>query len=73
MEGESDRENKAIDELSDGGAETGGFVTTGFRVTSSIRLLRRFEAPDLAPPPSIRSLFLLSDTTTTQLTVTSAS
>jgi hypothetical protein len=65
--------NKAIDLLSDGGADTGGFVTKGIRVAPNIRLFRRFEAPDLRFSPSLRAPALLLDDQVPAVSTTSAS
>ncbi|KAF2115757.1 hypothetical protein BDV96DRAFT_659036 [Lophiotrema nucula] len=65
--------NKAIDLLSDEGADSGGFVTQGIRVTSKIRLFRRFEAPELRASPSLRTPTLLLDDQVPTVSTNSAS
>ena len=45
--------HKAIDKLSQRGAETAGYVSKGFQITSTIRLFRPFNAPDLQSAPSL--------------------
>jgi hypothetical protein len=65
--------HKAIDKLSQGGAESGGYVSNGIRVTSTIRLLRHFEAPNLHAVPCLRKPKLDWDRSTTLVTTNSAS
>jgi hypothetical protein len=63
--------HKAIDKLSQGGAESGGYVSNGIRVTSTIRLLRHFEAPNLHAVPCLRKPKLDWDRSTTLVTTNS--
>jgi hypothetical protein len=65
--------NKAINILTDEGAETGGFVTAGVAITPKISLLRRSKVPDLRSPPLIQTPSLLLDTRILGVSTQSAS
>jgi hypothetical protein len=65
--------HQAIDRLSQGGADTAGYVSTGVRVTSTIRLFRHFNAPNLRSAPSLRASTLNWDDNTTLVDSNSAS
>jgi hypothetical protein len=65
--------HQAIDRLSQGGADTAGYVSTGVRVTSTIRLFRHFNAPNLRSAPSLCASTLNWDDNTTLVDSNSAS